>query len=113
MTPYKARTLKLHVIKYCIIDNQLYWKDPIGFLLRCLIESETENDINEFHEGVCGGHHGWREMTYKIPRAGYYWQKLFTDMNTKFRACNSLLGLRNVLFSSTFPFIILHISSPH
>jgi hypothetical protein len=24
-----------------------------------------------------------------------------------------MLGLRNVLFSSTFPFIILHISSPH
>jgi hypothetical protein len=26
---------------------------------------------------------------------------------------NMLLGLRNVLFASTFPFIILHISSPH
>jgi hypothetical protein len=76
MTPSKVRTLKLHVVKYCIIDNQLYWKDPLGFLLRCLIESETENVINEFHEGVCGGHHAWREMTYKILRAGYYWPKV-------------------------------------
>jgi hypothetical protein len=34
MTPSKVRTLKLHAVKYCIIDNQLYWKDPLGFLLR-------------------------------------------------------------------------------
>jgi hypothetical protein len=89
MIPSKARTLKLHVIKYCIVDRQLYWKDPLGVLLRCLIESKTENVINEFHEGVCGGHHAWRATTYKIPRAGYYWPKLFTDVNTKVRACNS------------------------
>jgi hypothetical protein len=41
MTPSKERTLKLHAVKYCIIDSQLYWKDPLGFLLRCLIESKT------------------------------------------------------------------------
>jgi hypothetical protein len=80
--------LKLHVVKYCIIEGQLYWKDPLGFLLSCLIESETEEVINEFYEGVCGGHHAWRETTYKILRSGYYWLKLFTDVNTKVRACN-------------------------
>jgi hypothetical protein len=89
MTPSKARTLKLHTIKYCIIDGPMYWKDPLGFLLCCLTESETEGVIDEFHEGVCGGHHAWREMTYKILRAGYYWPKLFTDVNTRVRACNS------------------------
>jgi hypothetical protein len=45
MTPSKARTLKLQAIKYCIIDGKLYWKDPLGFLLRCLIESETKGVI--------------------------------------------------------------------
>jgi hypothetical protein len=89
VTPSKVRTLKLHAVKYYIIDSQLYWKDPLGFLLRCLIESETENVINDLHEGVCGGHHAWREMTYKILRDGYYWPKLFTDVNTKVGACNS------------------------
>jgi hypothetical protein len=88
LTPSKSRTLKLHAVKYCIIDGQLYWKDPLGFLLSCLVESETEKVINEFHEGVCGGHHAWRETTYKILRAGYYWPKLFTDVNTKVRTCN-------------------------
>jgi hypothetical protein len=53
------------------------------------IESDTKIVINEFHEGVCGGHHTWRETTYKILRAGYYWLKLFTNVNTKVRAWNS------------------------
>jgi hypothetical protein len=88
LSPSKARTLKLHAVKYCISESQLYWKDPLGFLLVCLVESETEKVINEFHEGVCGGHHAWRETTYKILRAGYYWPKLFSDVNAKVRACN-------------------------
>jgi len=57
LLPSKARTLKLHAVKYCIVENQLYWKDPLGFLLICLVESETKRVISEFHEGVCGGHH--------------------------------------------------------
>jgi hypothetical protein len=88
LSPAKARTLKLHAVKYCISESQLYWKDPLGFLLVCLVESETEGVINEFHEGVCGGHHAWRETTYKILRAGYYWPKIFSDVNIKVRACN-------------------------
>jgi len=88
LSPSKARTLKLHAVKYCISESQLYWKDPLGFLLVCLIESETKKVINKFHEGVCGGHHTWRETTYKILRAGYYWPKLFSDVNAKFGACN-------------------------
>jgi hypothetical protein len=84
----KARTLKLHAVKYCISDKKLYWKDPLGFLLVCLVESETEEVISQFHEGVCGGHHAWRATAYKILRAGYYWPKLFPDVNAKVRACN-------------------------
>jgi hypothetical protein len=69
LSPSKARTLKLHAVKYCISESQLFWKDPLGFLLVCLVESEAEKVINEIHEGVCGGHHAWRSMTYKILRA--------------------------------------------
>jgi hypothetical protein len=88
LSPSKARMLKLHAVKYCISESQLYWKDPLGFLLVCLVESETEKVISEFHEGVCGGHHAWRATAYKILRAGYYWPKLFSDVNAKVRACN-------------------------
>jgi hypothetical protein len=87
LTPPKTISLKLKVVKYCIINEQLYWRDPLGFLLTCLIESETENVIDEFHKGICGGHHAWRATTYKILRAGYYWPNLFAYVNAKVRAC--------------------------
>ena len=32
----KVRDLKLNAIRYCLIDHILYWKDPLGVLLRCL-----------------------------------------------------------------------------
>ena len=31
-----ARSLKLINTKYCLIEQQLFWKDPRGILLRCL-----------------------------------------------------------------------------
>ena len=30
----KARALKLKEVRYCLIDQALYWKDPLGVLLR-------------------------------------------------------------------------------
>jgi hypothetical protein len=60
----KARTLKLHAVKYCIAESQLYWKDPLGFLLVCLVESETQRVIDGFNEGVYGGiTHGELQLT--------------------------------------------------
>jgi hypothetical protein len=86
LTPAKYRTLKLHAVKYCILDHQLYWKEPLGFLLVFPVELETPRVIEDFHEGFCGGHHAWRATAYKILRARYYWPKLFSDASIKVRA---------------------------
>ena len=32
----ESRSLKLKSTKYCLIEQQLFWKDPGGILLRCL-----------------------------------------------------------------------------
>jgi hypothetical protein len=32
----KDRSIKLKVVKYYIIDEQLFWKDPGGILLNCI-----------------------------------------------------------------------------
>ena len=37
----QARALKLKFVKFCIIKNLLYWKDPSGILLRCLDKEES------------------------------------------------------------------------
>jgi hypothetical protein len=108
----KARTLKLHAVKYCISEKKLYWKDPLGFLLFCLVESETEEVINQFHEGVCGGHHAWRATTYKILRVGYYWPKLFPDVNAKVRACNPCQFFTGKQKLPAMPLVLVKIEAP-
>jgi hypothetical protein len=69
----KVRDLKLKEIIYCIVDHVLYWKDPIGVLLRCLDPEEAKKTMTDFHDSLCGGHHFWRTTTYKILRVGYFW----------------------------------------
>eukprot|EP00253_Pinus_taeda_P001409 PITA_01409 len=39
----KSRSLKLKASKYCILDNVLFWKDPGGILLNCLVENEAKD----------------------------------------------------------------------
>ena len=52
----ECRSLKLKSMKYVLIDQVLYWKDPRGILLKCLEKSEVDVVIAELHSGVCGGH---------------------------------------------------------
>ena len=54
-----ARYLKLKATKYCLVEEQLFWKDLCGILLRCLDKSEI-GVISESHEGACGGHKYWK-----------------------------------------------------
>ena len=42
MNKSQGRSLKLKASKYCILDNPLYWKDPGGVLLNCLVEEESK-----------------------------------------------------------------------
>jgi hypothetical protein len=67
----KARFLKLKATKFCILNQSLYWKDPGGILLSCLLEEEVEKTIREFHKGDCGGHHYWKTTVHKILRVGF------------------------------------------
>jgi hypothetical protein len=83
----KVKSLKLKSIKYFLIDQVLYWKDPLGVLLRCLDPQEAQKIMSNFHDSLCGGYHLWRTTTYKILRAGYFWPSLFTDIFAKIRAC--------------------------
>jgi hypothetical protein len=83
----RARALKLKAIKYCLVDQVLYWKDPLGVLLRCLDPLACQRIMSDFHDSLCGGHHFWRTTAYKILRDGYFWPTLFTDVCAKVRAC--------------------------
>jgi hypothetical protein len=49
LTKTKARFLKLKALKYCILEGNLYWKDPGGILLNCLLKDEDDKVLQEFH----------------------------------------------------------------
>jgi hypothetical protein len=83
----KARDIKLKLVRYCLIDQVLYWKDTLGVLLRCLNPLEAQKVTLDFHGGLCRGHHFWKTTAHKILRAGYYWPTLFADINREIRAC--------------------------
>ena len=87
MEKSKKRALKLKAIKYCIIGQELYWKDSSRLLLKCLDEDESQRVIAEMHKGAYGGHLYWKSRANKILRAGYYWPTMFLDVYKKVRAC--------------------------
>ena len=84
----KARFLKLKARNYCIFNENLYWKNPNGLLLKCLTENEAERVKQEFHTGECGGHLSWKSTAKKILKAGYYWPTLFNDIYNMIIACH-------------------------
>jgi hypothetical protein len=67
----KARALKLIAVGYFLIDQALYWKDPLGVLLRCLDLQQAQKVMTDFHSGLCDDHYFWKTTAHKILRAGY------------------------------------------
>jgi hypothetical protein len=112
MDKSKVRSLKLKVVKYCVNNQTLFWRDPSGFLLRCLDEEEAQRVMSEFHEGVCGGHHFWKSTAYKILRVGYYWPSLFSDVCAKVRACEKCQRFAGKQKLKSLPLKPVKISAP-
>ena len=52
----KSRFLKMKSLKFCILYNDLFWRDHEGILLNCLLKHEFDRVLQEFHTGDCGGH---------------------------------------------------------
>jgi hypothetical protein len=44
----KATSMKLKAIKNSILGEFVFWNDPRGILLNCIIEEETKGIITEF-----------------------------------------------------------------
>jgi hypothetical protein len=108
----KVKDLKLKAFMYCIVDQILCWKDPLGVILRCLDLEEAKQTMTEFHGSLCGGHHLWRTTIYKILRAGYFWTILFTDVcanNKTCDKCHKFLGKQQL---KSFPLKPIVVSGP-
>jgi len=68
----KSRFLEMKSLKFCIMDNTLFWKNHEGILLNCLLKEEYDKVLQEFHASDCGGHLYWKTKIVKVLRAGVY-----------------------------------------
>ena len=96
----KCRFLKMKASIFCVIESNLIWKNHEGILLNCLIESETNKIMEEFHAGDSGGHLYWKSTVDKILRVGYYWPTVFADIKkyaTSCHKCQVFEGKRKLL----------------
>jgi hypothetical protein len=87
LTDHKRRALILKASKFCFINQGLGWRNPDGLILRCVDPEESKKLMNEFHKGLCGGHHSTRTTTHNILRGGYYWPTIFSYVHKFVRSC--------------------------
>jgi hypothetical protein len=72
LTKTKAIFVKLKALKFCILESNLYWKDPGGILLNFLLKYKDNKFLQDFHAGDCGGNLRWKTTANKILRPSFY-----------------------------------------
>ena len=88
LTKTKARFIIQKAMRFCILNNALYWKENSGILLNCLLKSEADKIHKEFRADDYGGHLYWKSTVEKILRAGFYWPTLFSDVKKFVTSCH-------------------------
>lgn len=108
----KAQFVKMKSLKYFVYDQFFFWKDSGGILLKCLIEEEADNVIDEFHKGNCGGHHYWKATLNKILRSGYFWPTMFRDTYKKITTCHECEVFEGKTKLMPLPLVPIYVEAP-
>lgn len=64
-------SVKLHTIRYVIVNRSLWWRSFEGVLLKCIDHKELEKVLTYMHLGVCGGHYMAKTTAHKVMRVGF------------------------------------------
>jgi hypothetical protein len=56
------KMVKWQVLKYTLIDDDLYRRIIDGVLLKCLGEEQAKVAVQQVHDGICGTH----QLAYKM-----------------------------------------------
>ncbi|KAL5574152.1 hypothetical protein UlMin_023749 [Ulmus minor] len=81
--------IRRYATKYVMKEGCLYWKAYSGDILRCVNGQETEDVLQEIHEGDCGEHQGGRRLYEEALRLGYFWPIMENDTMDYARRCKS------------------------
>ena len=83
-----------------------------GILLNCLLNSEADKILGEFHAGDCGGHLYWKSTVDKILRAGFYWPSLFADVYITIKSFQKCQFFAENIMLSLLPLLHVFIEEP-
>jgi hypothetical protein len=89
MSSKERRALKMKENQYVLVVEVLFQRNFDGMLLRCIDSTKSQKVLEEFHEGVCGGHFSPTTTAHRIMRVGYYWPTIFKDSYSMIRKCIS------------------------
>ncbi|KAL5574607.1 hypothetical protein UlMin_016306 [Ulmus minor] len=81
--------IRRYATKYMIKEGCLYRKAYSGDMLRCINGQETEDVLQEIHEGDCGEHQGGHRLYEEALRLGYFWPTMENDAMDYARRCKS------------------------
>ncbi|XP_071708261.1 uncharacterized protein [Rutidosis leptorrhynchoides] len=79
--------IRMKAPNYELRGEILYRKSCLDASLRCVGPKEAAMIIDDVHKGSCGLHYGWRIVTERIKRLGYYWPRMYADTAERVRVC--------------------------
>ncbi len=68
-----SRKLRYKVLRYVLLDDELYYRTIDGVLLKCLSADQAKVVMGEVHEGICGTHQSAYKMKWLLRRVVYFW----------------------------------------
>ncbi|XP_071709187.1 uncharacterized protein [Rutidosis leptorrhynchoides] len=81
----EATKIRVKAPNYELRGEILYRKSYLGASLCCVGPKEAAMIIDEVHKGSCGLHSGWRIVTERIKRLGYYWPRMYAGIAERIR----------------------------
>lgn len=84
------RSFKLKVVKYCILNQSLFWKDPRGIMLNCVEEDEDHRIMAKMHKEACGAHHCLQNSHSRVLMA-FIFIIYFAKVNA-YKECQMFVG---------------------
>jgi hypothetical protein len=90
------KKLQRKVLRYTLIDGDLYRRTIDDILLKCLDDEHARMAIWEVHEGICGAHQSAHKMRWLLRRAELYWPTMVGDCIKYQKGCNACQWFRNL-----------------
>jgi hypothetical protein len=77
-----------HSANYVVISTELYRRSASnGVLMKCILQSEGLQLLQEIHDGECCNHATSANLVGKVFRSGFYWPTALADTQDLVRRC--------------------------